>query len=159
MKPLKEWVCDECRKTVTVNDGTVLWNRAHPGNGLLPAFHKDFIIVHNKCDKNEPTMPQSLHLVELVGPKGLMRLTEMLSGGPFQPGMRYLPDPDFESYVDLFRRLHVPYYEEARRYFPTQTADRWLNQGQRMVLDSQDWQDFIAEAKKEVPGGLVEGLL
>jgi hypothetical protein len=160
MEPLKEWICDECGTVVTVDDGTVLWNRAHPGDGQLPAFHTDFVIVHNKCDKNESTRLQSLHLDELVGPKGLMRLTEMLSGGPFQQGMTYLPNPDYKSYVDLFRRLHVPYYEEARRFFfGTQTADKWFNQGQRMVLDSQDWQDFIAEAKKEIHPAIASGLL
>lgn len=159
MVPLEQWICDECGKLVGVEDGTVLWNRAYPGNGELPAFHTDFIIVHNKCDKNEPSRPQSLPLAELVGPKGLMRLTEMLSGGPFRPGMTYLPDPDFKSYVDLFRRLHVPFYEEARRYFfGTQTADKWFSE-ERMVLDSQDWQDFIAEAKKEIHPALADGLL
>lgn len=25
---------------------------------------------------------------------------------------------DLREWIQLFRRLHVPYYEEARRYFP-----------------------------------------
>ena len=159
MEPLKQWICDECRNIVMADDGSFLWNRDYPGGGPTPEFPPSFIIVHKKCDTNDRTRPQQLPIDFLLGPQGLLRLTQMLPAGPSQQGRSaYLPNPDFDSYVDLCRLLHVPYYEEARRYFSTHTASQLFG-SQSRVLSSDKWQESIAEAKTEIHPALVEGML
>jgi hypothetical protein len=58
-------------------------------------------------------------LGEYLGPRGLTDLLSFLSCGPIgrERGRPSSASVDMDEFVDLVRRLHVPYYEEARQYF------------------------------------------
>lgn len=115
IQPLTSWVCDSCGDPVGVEDGYVIWRSSN---------HKlwNFRIIHKgRCD--DPSFHSSMALSDLLGTNGLIRLTSFLDVGEF-----HAPDfkdrsaddirvRDMAEFVVLFRRLHVPFYEEARSRF------------------------------------------
>lgn len=140
-------------------DGHVSWN--HEGRATNDAgFPTDFTITHLECDNSSRSV--GLPLGSLLDLQGLMLLTGMLSDGPFRPGKAFRSGSNFDSYTEILRRLHVPYYEEARIFFfTTSVGEAWFAGGprERMLLDSQGWQDFLAEVYEEYPAPLTGGLL
>lgn len=116
-----EWYCDSCHQTITdPNNSLVVWREDkehHEG---------DFLVVHkgNKCDPGShgrDDYPMSQEIAAFQGWDGQAYLLSMLSDGPFHMRVRstsggQLPK-DMHQFVDLFRRVQTPYYEEARRHF------------------------------------------
>ncbi|WP_145238531.1 hypothetical protein [Prescottella equi] len=111
------WTCDSCSGDVTLD-----------GMGLVVARHdstlpnrplSDWKIVHKgECDPTaQAGFMFNLDLKDMVGPEGHARLLSMLSAGPLQGGGPSNRIVDFDGFVDIFRRLHTPFYEEARRRF------------------------------------------
>jgi len=114
------WYCDSCGESITEpGKSLVIWREDADG----PAH--DFRLVHKstdgrKCDPGfkggySPSNDISIYL----GPEGTQRLLSHLSSGPLMtlaqgPSSRTVDAYDF---VDVFRRLQTPYYEEARRHF------------------------------------------
>lgn len=115
MEPLKEWVCDKCHDLVDIKGGWVEWVN---DDGKRNSFH----IVHkaSKCfhHTNAPGR-QDMHLDAFLGIEGLQHFLAMLDVGPIIDPKNSYPvlTPDMRSFVDTVRRLHIPYYEEARLYF------------------------------------------
>lgn len=112
------WVCDKCSDDVTVEQGLVAARR--DSHGLL----QDWRIVHNgDCAPAENAgYTFSVELERMVGQDGLSHLLSLLSPGPLQVPDPSSPTPseeigNFDAYVDIFRRLHTPFYEQARRRF------------------------------------------
>jgi hypothetical protein len=117
MKPLKEWVCDKCGGIVGIEDGWLEWLSGNGGKGPR-LFH----IVHNqrKCYHHEGAYDRAdMHLDAFLGPEGLQNLLSMIDDGDIlDPSEAQTPPmPDRRSFTDTLRRLQIPYYEEARRYF------------------------------------------
>lgn len=114
LKPLEQWICDHCDDVIErPSDGYVIWNRSSERGD-----HSFKVIHHVKCDHHDHS--SSLPLRECVGAGGLSKLLSFWSAGPI---MRHLGQSqsdsieDDDEFVDLVRRLHVPYYEEARQHF------------------------------------------
>jgi hypothetical protein len=66
-----------------------------------------------------------MHIHAFLGADGLQALLAFLDAGPLlapdgppQDGVA-----DIRNYVDTVRRLHIPHYEEARRYFDRARQD------------------------------------
>lgn len=108
--------CDVCGEPIeSPSDGYVIWNR-------MPKTHEHvgFKIIHQeRCD--DRSFLSSLPLERFLGNDGLNYLLSWLSYGPLYPhntktnaGLKIV---DFDEFVDLARRLQLPLYEEARRYF------------------------------------------
>jgi hypothetical protein len=113
-KPLSTWYCDLCDKKITnIKDGNVLW-KSYDEDKV-----SDFIITHKKICKNR-THLASATLQEFSGPEGVIYLLSKLNNGLL---MRTKGEKDhcqvldFDEYMDFFRRMQIPFYEEARRYF------------------------------------------
>lgn len=106
-EPLKRWRCDVCGGWIEAADkGYVRWLTGPEGVG-------NFEVVHQgDCDDGEA--PYALALRELLGPDGLARLTALLSPGLLKAGMSPAHLVNLDQWVDLVRRLQLPYYEEAR---------------------------------------------
>lgn len=122
--PLKVWYCDVCHKKIeNPAEANVIW-RKDSSDKLC-----NFKIVHKKsrsedgCDDNI-TYPFSLDLANFLGVNGLSALTSMLSSGIYN--IYDLKKIELNSFVDLFRRCQVPYYEEARKYFSTIETKEFL---------------------------------
>lgn len=111
-EPLSIWYCDSCGEKISLpGEGYVLWKSRND------RFHAFRVVHQDKCDDGSDE--HSLPLAELLGPSGLTRLISWLSAGPILSGS-VSGQPivaNFDEYADLLRRLHVPYYEQARQLF------------------------------------------
>lgn len=115
-KPLTVWYCDYCDdKIEEASLGYLIWKTT----GI--AAHDFKVLHHGKCSDMFRRHPNSNPLQDFVGDIGLTRLLSMLSLGPINAkraeGSRERLILSDDEFVDLVRRLHVPYYEEARRKF------------------------------------------
>jgi hypothetical protein len=112
------WVCDVCKEPIlTVEDGYIVWKN---NDTMQP---HSFRIVHkNKCDKDN-SFSSSSALADLIGDDGLNKMLSFLSIGVVAVNMGNGSDHSkhgpvsMTEYVDLFRRLHLPNYEEVRPLF------------------------------------------
>ena len=113
-KPLTTWRCDVCGELIdSPESGYVIW-KTDP-NLLSFAFK---IIHKKKCDLKDHS--SSAALSDFLGENGLAYLLTKLSLGPIkksqgQPSACQIADMD--EFVDFFRRLQTPYYEQARTRF------------------------------------------
>lgn len=113
MATLTHWECDKCGAPVTAADGYVVWDRIGDDD------YSEFSIIHqSKCD--DDTCNSSLPLADFLGADGAARLTSFLSLGPVilthsSSGGDRLPKHSLTGWVDFFRRVQIPGYEEARK--------------------------------------------
>jgi hypothetical protein len=116
LKPLEQFICDICGKIIeTPDDGYIVWDK--------DANNKEygFKIIHRDCDDGSCKL--SSELEDFIGKDGLNNLLGHLSQGTLKiktSGDDYKEIVSVEStdaFVDLFRRLQIPDYEEARQYF------------------------------------------
>jgi hypothetical protein len=110
-KELTVWYCDVCKEAISNTDNALItWE----SNDEHKCF--DFKIAHKNC-ANWGTK-HSCELSTFLGSKGLAVLTSMLSRGKaLEANINDIKDMD--EFVDLIRRLQLPYYEEARKSFGT----------------------------------------
>lgn len=118
-RPLTKWYCDRCDKVIEgIVKGYAVWKSDEiPGKQMT--FEHSFRIVHHVTCNTDRSYPSSVALKELTGADGLSNLLSKLSPGPFQirAGIGLFTQVNMDQYIDFIRRIHVPYYEQARRYF------------------------------------------
>jgi hypothetical protein len=121
LKPLQEWICDSCGEIIESPDaGYVEWK-------LTKDYKKyGFRVVHHRlhsphsssggsCYYSNAERGGDFSLRDFVGAHGLLLLTSFIDVGKWHdrdysgPGVR-----DLREWTTLFRRLHVPYFEQAR---------------------------------------------
>lgn len=108
--PFSSWKCDVCgEKIEAVDDGYVIWH-----DTVNDGPH-DFHVIHqSRCDDGKHHSSGALR--DFLGADGLAKLTSMMSYGPLkgdEPGkLQHLAE-----FTDIFRRMQLPYYEEARQNF------------------------------------------
>lgn len=133
--PLETWVCDECGDEISeVSEGTVIWKSDAQDEHRAYDFrivHKNLGAAREGCDPgNKAGYQSNLDIAEFIGDGGVAHLLAFLSIGPLrQPsGDGYFPRvKDLDEFVDLFRRLQTPWYEEARRRFDDQEVQYRLS--------------------------------
>jgi hypothetical protein len=115
-QPLTVWYCDVCGDRIAAKDGYVVWKTT---DDLKSSGFK--IIHQGRCDRRD--YPASAALSDFLGPEGVAQLLAFLSLGPIKRRIGQKPHADakdMDEFVDFFRRVQTPYYEEARRLFHTQ---------------------------------------
>ena len=146
LKPLEEWICDRCGEVIeSAQDGYMIWKR-DGGAG-----HSFKIIHHVRCDAHDHS--SSLPLRTLVGPSGLSHLLSLMTYGPVKNnlGERTSGGPSNpDEFADLIRRLHVPYYEEARQSFSNSNLLERLADSNEMYPYQPDVLQGIAENYRAV---------
>ena len=97
--------------------------RALPPRRPAPIWDRQRCIQHTDADDRS-----DMHLNDFLGPNGLQYLLAMLDVGRIlDPSAERLPAiPDLPSFVEVFRRLHIPFYEEARLYFGDALQDGYF---------------------------------
>lgn len=119
MKPLTTWTCDTCGEQVEPKRGVVLARWTPDEDRRLTGF----IIVHKNidgrhCDPgNASGYRWNVDLHTLLGQDGMANLLAYLSAGPLKGGGGASNLESIDEFIDLFRRLQVPYYEQARHRF------------------------------------------
>jgi|SRR5690349_17204815 len=126
--PLTRWTCDTCGQEVSGTDGALTF-RCESDE---PFLAYQFRIVHAvRCQRGgDDTVTEDLHTY--LGDDGLTRLLAHLTAGPARACEAGLAVRDIDEFVDLIRRLHTPYYEQARDRFAEPAVaealradDRW----------------------------------
>lgn len=105
--PLTRWKCDHCGEMIeSAEDGYVVWEDSASGDAGFEIIH------HGRCDKSGKSNSGALRNV--LGSDGLAKLTSHLSYGILKEGFGQPMIADMDGFVDFFRRVQLPYYEEAR---------------------------------------------
>lgn len=117
MEPLKQWVCDTCGEIINdVKEGWLEWFTDKDGK------KSGFRIVHylRGCQYNDQVLFHEgkilgdMPLKDFIGPNGLSYLLVMLDMYELR---------DRKEVIEIIRRLHVDYYEEARQYWDLAEQD------------------------------------
>lgn len=90
----------------SAEDGYVVWEDSASGDAGFEIIH------HGRCDKSGKSNSGALRNV--LGSDGLAKLTSHLSYGILKEGFGQPMIADMDGFVDFFRRVQLPYYEEAR---------------------------------------------
>lgn len=122
LKPLAQFVCDTCGGLIESPDqGYVEWVTDNGRNSA-----REFHIVHHalysplKPVRNcyQHKLGGCLALTDFLGADGLVEMLSFLDTGEIlQPEYRGHHVADLREWVEFARRLFVPYYEEARRFW------------------------------------------
>ena len=125
---LYQFICDTCGEIIQCpQEGYVQFRQDEDGR------YCDFVIVHHKSvSPRGPDYDCYQHgldwdLEYFLGPAGVNHLLS-------------LADPqghsvvELTSWLELFRRLQIPYYEEARPYFDDAIRDGFISDGPRAYL-------------------------
>jgi hypothetical protein len=121
------WRCDECATAVTA-DGGLLAYRTQP---QPPYAAGGFRILHASCRAPNDAELATVRLAACLDRDGLSLLLGFLSAGPGRCPEPGLTVDDIDEFVDLIRRLHVPFYEPARRRFGEPHVRRTLLRADR----------------------------
>lgn len=130
LKPLEEWICDECGEVIQGAENGYL-------EFLSDQDHRPFEIrlVHtvpasprqrgDGCFAHTEDLRRGdVPLIDFVGPDGLVHLLSLIDYGPVLQGPGELrPGVRDSSWTEAVRRLHVPHYEDARQYFASAKAN------------------------------------
>lgn len=135
--PLQQFKCDKCGSIIqSPREGVLEWtDDKDPISGYPVA--KDFRIVHHNAYSplraqngrgctihfsSSPYLDASLDEL-LNSASGTAYLLGMLDAGPMHNPNAINQVQDVREFVELMRRLLIPYYEEARQYWSQATAD------------------------------------
>lgn len=131
MEPLKQWVCDVCGKVIeSPDDGYVVWGENAEGKiDKIRILHRNTSIGDCAvgCDHDRYRYPMSLPLESFLGDEGMVRFLSMIDPGPDFCENYKERIADKRLLLETFRRLQLPYYEEARLYWPKATADGYFD--------------------------------
>lgn len=119
--------CDHCGEVIdNLPQGWLLWETNKEGK-----YH-NFKIVHFECMKKNKYLDktgQSSTLDHFAGFNGLALFLTFLDIGIWAtPEYRGPEVEDIREYVEIFRRLFVPHYEEARRLFDETERDEFFQE-------------------------------
>lgn len=146
LKPLQQWVCDRCHGVIEKpQDGWLEWLSELPD-----LTYSGFKIVHHA--PASPYKPKNgdcyhytrhigrsdMHLDMFLGIDGMARMTTWT----YSPGVKSL-----EEWAEVFRRLHVPNYEEARRHWRKAESEGYIFEG--VDEESRYSQSILEEIMKE----------
>jgi hypothetical protein len=137
------WYCDVCQETITdPTKGMVVSKSSRTSDGYV---EHDFLIVHKGyqgdggCDPgNRAGYTYSLDIETYLGLEGQAWLLALLSAGPLLGGGSRARVRDLNEYVDLFRRLQTPHYEEARRRFGDPEVRDWFSDANEVLPYTPD---------------------
>lgn len=139
------WYCDTCNGEISDPEGSlVVWdfdsNLAKGGFGIV---HKG-----RKCDRDSES--HSMELSHMIGADGQEHLLSFLSYGPLPIREGTPRVADIDGFVDLFRRLHTPGYEEARRYFNVQEVQEQFSSANEFAAFTPSELEWIIKTGRKL---------
>ena len=143
--PLKQWYCDSCGEVINEpNDGWLEWyhEQGEIGN------NEGYRIVHHdrRCMYNsrklflENKSLSDMHLSDFIGSDGLVSLLSHIEFNDVK---------DNSELVEIIRRLHVPYYEEARKYHHVAKENGFFSEENEVTRYLQSTSKYIIENYKD----------
>ncbi len=137
-EPLRQWICDACGEPIrNANEGYVEWLTEGDDSGRIA---HGFRIVHNAgfsprrksggdCYKYSSYSGRAdLPLRDFLKHEGVALLLTFLDLGPIHdPSGGTHRVKNMREYVELFRRVQLPYYEEARQLWGIASANGFFD--------------------------------
>lgn len=157
--PLKQYICDTCGEIIDKpEDGWIEWIYSDDG------MQTDFRIVHNggasprKKFNHEGCYQHGNsngrmddHLNHCLDPNRMMAfLLKFIDMGRYHDlhGV-HTGKVNISEYVELFRRLTIPYYEEARLYWEEARIDGYFDGANEILIYSVDFLKSLIETYSE----------
>lgn len=142
--PLGQFICDECGSVIeSPEDGYVEWESVREDGRTIV---RGFRIVHHArvsplgglegCYRygNSPYR-MDMHLNYFLEHAHQYMFSFLYLGQMHDPDFRVgCQVIDFVQFTDFFKRLTIPYYEEARRYFPVAIQDGFIQDDNEIGL-------------------------
>lgn len=134
LRPLEQWICDQCDQIIeSPKSGWIEWVNSgdYKAGGFKIVHHASSSPYHPKGDcyhYTHATGRADSHLEEFLGDDGIPNLLRFLDLGPYHD--RNYSGPwvrDIREFVELMRRLTIPYYEEARLYWREALGDGFFD--------------------------------
>ncbi len=152
MEPLKQFICDNCGELIEKpEDGYVIWNRNDDDK-----LHEIHIVHKNKRDENGRVHGCDNHtryalsdsLTSFLGTHGLIELLSLID-----PGKNFISNYqerilDMREFIEFFRRVQLPYYEEARRYWNNAKEDGYLYGANEIIVYKEEFLKELIEKYK-----------
>lgn len=139
LQPLQEWVCDTCNQLIRrPAEGYVEWvedltTTLSSGFHLVHAGHYSSFRQANpraeaSCYQHQHAQGRrNLPLDSFLGTAGLVRLLAFVDVGKYhEPTYSGVHFASGRKFAELFRRLHLPFYEKARLYWATAQANGYF---------------------------------
>jgi hypothetical protein len=150
--PLKQWYCDTCDELIErPEDGWLEWmvDGNHRAYGYRICHHfvaspiakeAGGVFGSQSCYKYNEAGHRDNHLHKFLGTDGMIPLLSEIHVGPvLDPrGTQPTEVKDFSGWAHTFRRLHIPYYEEASRYFSRAEQDGFFEGANEVWCFVQD---------------------
>jgi hypothetical protein len=146
LRPLEQWSCDTCKQLIQEpKHGYVEWHSAHDAvgpHGFLIVHHapRSPRQPHGKCYQYDDSFDQhTLELPYFLGTEGIVLLLSLIDvGRVHDPDRNQRPAGDLREFAEFFRRLQLPYYEEARHYFERAYRDGYLDGANEVLVYQPD---------------------
>jgi hypothetical protein len=130
LQPLKQWYCDTCGKIIQKPDqGYLEWRDKEVGSGdnrrrvmygfriVHHALYSPYKESRDGCYYSNAERGGDLDLPFFLGTQGLIEAANWIDLGSAWDSVYRGPEvEDLREWAVIFRRLHLPYYEEARPY-------------------------------------------
>lgn len=145
LKPTSQWYCDRCGEIIESAEHGVLIFSAAEGNRRFFVNHR---ILHrwghgpngdNGCALDVDCDLDLIHYTKNPG----YWLSHLHEGPLLQKDDT--PKIALSEWAELYRRLYIPYYEEARRYFSQAEVDGRLDGMNEWTLVSPDILESIID--------------
>ncbi|PTK09479.1 hypothetical protein [Staphylococcus saprophyticus] len=144
--PLKQWYCDHCGEVINdPNDGWLEW---HHESGEIGNYEGYRIVHHDKkCMYDasrlfrENKSLSDMHLTSYIGPDGLVSLLSMIEFNDVK---------DNSELIEIIRRLHIPYYEEARKYHHVANEEGFFDGANELMAYRQNTSKYIINNFKRI---------
>lgn len=134
--PGKQWICDACGEIIEKpEDGYVQWKR----NSDLQI--EDFVIVHHLPASPRKKLKNGCYIYDcdcdlesFLGIKGLVELQALIDPGPYHMPEYKPMVKDIRKWLDFYKRLQLPYYEEARQYWRRAMNDGYFGDSNEIYI-------------------------
>jgi hypothetical protein len=132
LRPSRQFICDDCGKIIkSPKEGWVEFLSEPNGIGRR---YFDFRLVHASPQRDclnhfYRADGGSIEIDQLTGSKGIIELLDLLDEGDvFDRSCRDTSIKSMREFTELFRRLQVPYYEQARQYWHQALSEGWFEE-------------------------------
>lgn len=137
LEPGEQWICDVCGGVIEKSeDGYLQWKMNSDSK------IEEFAIVHHisasprrtqgGCYLEEPV--RDFQLDGFLGVNGVLRLQSLIDPDPFHRGAHYSRINNIQIWLETYRRLYIPYYEEARQYWEQALNDNYFNEMNELTI-------------------------
>ena len=139
MEPLKQWICDVCGEIIEKpEDGYVVW-----GTDQEDKLDKMLILHKNNrhkdgtktgCDREKMKYTSLLPLSSFLGDDGKVLFLSLVDAGPYHCPEYKNNVADVRLLLEVYRRLQIPYYEEARLYWDRAMEDGYFQEANEVWM-------------------------